>query len=96
MYNGQGASNYVVKSGTNQFRGSGFEFFRHKSLDSKAFFAVVKPDDNPHEYGVTLGGPIARNRMFFFDAYDGYRDRRQTESTATTSRIARWAIRTCR
>ena len=39
MYNGQGASNYVVKSGTNQFRGSGFEFFRNKALDAKAFFA---------------------------------------------------------
>ena len=80
MYNGQGASNYVVKSGTNAFRGSGFEFFRNKALDSKSFFAVAKPDDNQHEYGFTLGGPIRRNRMFFFVAYDGYRDRRQTES----------------
>ena len=80
MYNGQGASNYVVKSGTNQFRGAAFEFFRHKSLDTKAFFAQTKPDDNQHEYGFTMGGPIARNRMFFFAAYDGYRDRRQTES----------------
>jgi hypothetical protein len=80
MYNGQGASNYVVKSGTNQFRGAAFEFFRHKSLDAKAFFAQTKPDDNQHEYGFTMGGPIARNRMFFFAAYDGYRDRRQTES----------------
>jgi Carboxypeptidase regulatory-like domain/TonB dependent receptor len=80
MYNGQGASNYVVKSGTNRFRGSGFEFFRNKALDARAFFAAVKPDDNQHEYGVTFGGPIRRNRMFFFAAYDGYRDRRQTES----------------
>ena len=80
MYNGQGASNYVVKSGTNRFRGSGFEFFRNKALDAKSFFAVAKPDDNQHEYGFTLGGPIRRNRMFFFAAYDGYRDRRQTES----------------
>ena len=40
----------------------------------------AKPDDNQHEYGFTLGGPIRRNRMFFFVAYDGYRDRRQTES----------------
>jgi Carboxypeptidase regulatory-like domain/TonB dependent receptor len=80
MYNGQGVTNYVVKSGTNRFRGSGFEFFRNKALDTKAFFAAVKPDDNQHEYGVTLGGPIRRNRMFFFVAYDGYRDRRQTES----------------
>ena len=39
MFNGQGASNYVVKSGTNQFRASAFEFFRNKALDAKAFFA---------------------------------------------------------
>ena len=80
MYSGQGASNYVVKSGTNQFRGSAFEFFRNKGLDTKAFFAAAKPDDNQHEYGFTLGGPLRRNQAFFFVAYDGYRDRRQTES----------------
>jgi hypothetical protein len=57
MYNGQGASNYVVKSGTNQFRGSAFEYFRHKALDSRAFFSATKPDDNQHEYGMMLGGP---------------------------------------
>ena len=78
MFNGQGASNYVVKSGTNTFRGAGFEYFRNKALDAKAFFATAKPDDNQHEYGGTLGGPIRRNQMFFFMAYDGYRDRRQT------------------
>jgi len=80
MFNGQGASNYVVKSGTNNFRGSGFEYFRNKALDAKAFFSTIKPDDNQHEYGVTLGGPIRKNQMFFFGAYDGYRDRRQTPS----------------
>jgi Carboxypeptidase regulatory-like domain len=80
MFNGQGASNYVIKSGTNIFRGAGFEYFRNKALDAKAFFATTKPDDNQHEYGATLGGPIRRNQMFFFVAYDGYRDRRQTPS----------------
>jgi hypothetical protein len=50
IYNGQGASNYVVKSGTNTFRGGGFEYFRNKALDAKAFFASSKPDDNQHEY----------------------------------------------
>jgi hypothetical protein len=80
MYNGQGASNFTVKSGTNQLRGSAFEFFRHKALDTKAFFAAAKPDDNQHEYGFTVGGPLRRNQAFFFVAYDGYRDTRQTES----------------
>jgi len=81
MFNGQGASNYVIKSGTNTFRGAGFEYFRHKALDAKAFFATTKPDDNQHEYGATLGGPIRRNQMFFFAAFDGYRDRRQTQQS---------------
>ena len=84
MFNGQGASNYIVKSGTNNFRGSGFEYFRNKALDAKAFFSTIKPDDNQHEYGVTLGGPIRRNQMFFFGAFDGYRDRRQTPSALTS------------
>ena len=83
-FNGQGASNYVVKSGTNTFHGAGFEYFRNKALDAKAYFAREKPDDNQHEYGATLGGPISRNKMFFFVAYDGYRDRRQTPSTLTS------------
>jgi hypothetical protein len=77
-FNGQGASNYVIKSGTNAFHGGASEYFRNKALDAKAFFAAVKPDDNQHEYGGTLGGPIRRNQMFFFMAYGGYRDRRQT------------------
>jgi outer membrane receptor protein involved in Fe transport len=90
-FNGQGASNYVVKSGTNAFHGAGFEYFRNKALDSRGYFnkardaegrfVTEKPDDNQHEYGGTLGGPIARNKMFFFLAYDGYRDRRQSAST---------------
>jgi hypothetical protein len=83
-FNGQGASNYVIKSGTNTFRGGGFEYFRNKALDAKAFFANTKPDDNQHEYGVTLGGPIRRNQMFFFTAFDGYRDRRQTAQVLTS------------
>ena len=83
-FNGQGASNYVVKSGTNTFRASAFEYFRHKSLDAKAYFARIKPEDNQHEYGATFGGPISRNKMFFFFVYDGYRDRRETPSTLTS------------
>jgi Carboxypeptidase regulatory-like domain len=78
MYNGQGASNYVVKSGTNQLHVSAFEFFRNKALDARSFFATTKPDDNQHEFGFTAGGPLKKNSIFYFVAYDGYRDRRQT------------------
>lgn len=81
MYNGQGASNYVVKSGTNKRHASAFEFFRNKALDSRSFFAKNKPDDNQSEFGGTAGGPIKQNRLFYFVAYDGYRDRRQTPTS---------------
>ena len=84
MFNGQGASNYVVKSGTNTFHGSAFEYYRDKALDTKAFFATVKPADNQHEYGATLGGPLRKNQMFFFFSYDGYRDRRETPQMLTS------------
>ena len=84
MFNGQGASNYVMKSGTNRFRFSAFEFFRNKALDAKAFFSSTKPDDNQHEYGFTAGGPLRKNQVFFFLTYDGYRDRRQTASVLTS------------
>src|SRR5438093_6339245 len=83
-FNGQGATNFVVKSGTNTLHGSASEYFRNKALDAKAFCAPVKADDNQQEYGGTLGGPIRRNRMFFFTAYGGYRDRRQTPSALTS------------
>ncbi len=84
MFNGQGASNYVVKSGTNTFHGSAFEYYRNKALDTKAFFATAKPSDNQHEYGATLGGPLRKNQMFFFFSYDGYRDRRETAQILTS------------
>ena len=83
-FNGQGATNFVVKSGTNTLHGSASEYLRNKALDAKAFFAPVKADDNQHEYGGTLGGPIRKNRMFFFAAYGGYRDRRQTPAALTS------------
>ena len=84
MFNGQGASNYIMKSGTNQLRFSAFEFYRNKALDAKAFFATIKPDDNQNEFGFTAGGPIRKNQMFFFVTYDGYRDRRQSASVLTS------------
>jgi hypothetical protein len=71
----QGASNYVIKSGE-QFRGSGFSISgTRRSMRKRSF--RPSSDDNQHECGVTLGGPLP-NQMFFFGAFDGYRDRRQT------------------
>jgi hypothetical protein len=66
--------NAVVKSGTNQFHGSGFEFYRDTFLDSKGFFL---PADVYHQnlFGGTVGGPVWKNHTFFFFAYQGNRYR---------------------
>ena len=73
MYGGQGAANFVLKSGTNQFHGAGYEYFRNTALDARGFFAKTTPVEHQNEFGFTFGGPILRNKIFFFGNYDGYR-----------------------
>lgn len=73
MYEGQGVSNYVFKSGTNQFHGGVFEYFRNTDFDARGFFALTTPIEHQNEFGATIGGPIIKNKLFFFGNYDGYR-----------------------
>ena len=73
QYEGQGVENFVMKSGTNSFHGAGFEYFRNTALDARGFFPVARPIDHQNEFGGLIGGPIRRNRIFFFGNYDGYR-----------------------
>ena len=63
----------VTRAGTNDFRGSAWEYFRNDKLNGKNYFATTKPDLNQNQYGFTLGGPIVRNRAFFFGSYQGIR-----------------------
>jgi Carboxypeptidase regulatory-like domain len=79
-FNGQGSENYVVKSGTNQFHGSIFEYFRNTVLDARSFFSPTRPKENQNEFGGTIGGPIIKNKLFFFFVYDGWRYRVQTDA----------------
>jgi hypothetical protein len=79
-FNGQGSENYTIKSGTNDFHGSLFEYFRNTKLDARGFFAAKRPQQNQNEYGFTFGGPIKRNKIFFFGTYDGYKYRVATDS----------------
>ncbi|HEY3738276.1 MAG TPA: TonB-dependent receptor [Bryobacteraceae bacterium] len=69
--------NAVMKSGTNQFHGSAFEFFRNTDLNATGFLfspaVFVKPTLQRNQFGVTIGGPIIKNRLFFFGDYEGYR-----------------------
>ena len=74
-YEGQGVTNYIVKSGTDKFHGGIFEYFRNTIFDAKAFFSPTLPTSMEHqnEFVGLIGGPIIKNKLFFFANYDGYR-----------------------
>jgi len=69
-----GIQNLVIKSGTNQFTGSAYDFYRPKSLAATPKFATDKPDFKNNDFGLTLGGPIFRDKTFFFGSYHGLRN----------------------
>ncbi len=69
-----GYVNVVTKSGTNQFHGAAWDFFRNDALDARNPFL---PDVNPlkqNQFGANAGGPIVKNRAFFFGSYQGLRE----------------------
>ena len=77
MHSG-GAVNAVTKSGTNSFRGDAFEFFRHHNMNATDPFATKNADGSRkgdglkrNQYGVTIGGPIKTDSLFFFYGYQG-------------------------
>ena len=69
-----GVVNAVTKSGTNALHGSVYEFHRNDALDAPNFFDVEQPDFVRNQFGVAAGGPIAKNRTFFFANYEGLRE----------------------
>jgi len=73
---GNGAiMNAVIKSGTNSLHGDVYEFFRNDSLDGRNAFDTVRQPYKQNQFGFTLGGPIIKNRTFFFGDYEGLRIR---------------------
>jgi len=77
-----GQVNVVTKSGTNAFHGSVFEFLRNTSFDATKYFATEVPILRQNQFGATFGGPIKRNKTFFFVDYQGWR--RTRASTINT------------
>jgi hypothetical protein len=63
----------VTKSGTNQLHGSAYEFLRNNALDAKNFFSTSVPPLHRNEFGVNVGGPIVKNKLFFDGEYAGLR-----------------------
>lgn len=64
----------VVKSGSNDFHGSVYDFLRNDNLDARNFFETVKNEFRNNNFGGVVGGPILRNRAFFFAGYEGQRE----------------------
>src|SRR5262249_7521630 len=68
-----GVINQVIKSGTNNFHGSAFEFFRNDALNAKNYFLPERTPFKRNTFGGTLGGPIIKDKTFFFVSYQGVR-----------------------
>ena len=73
--------NAVTKSGANAFHGDAFEFFRNGDLNARNFFAASRDTLKRNQFGDTLGGPILKNKLFFFAGYQGTTFRQTPIST---------------
>jgi outer membrane receptor protein involved in Fe transport len=75
---GGAAITVITKSGTNDFKGSAFAFYNNQGLNARPYFAADKNDSSAHIDGATLGGPIRRDKLFFFGSWEGqYQNTRQ-------------------
>lgn len=69
-----GTVNIVTKSGSNQLHGSVFEFNNNSALAARNPLLTTKPHSNFNQFGFAFGGPIVKNRLFFFGTYEGVRN----------------------
>jgi hypothetical protein len=76
--------NVVTKSGTNGLHGSVYEFLRNQMFNSKGYLDLRRPDDKQNQFGGTFGGPIVKDRTFFFTSYEGRRVVHGISSDAVT------------
>jgi hypothetical protein len=87
-----GVVNLQIKSGTNQYRGSGFEFMRNDAFDANNFFnnraGRAKPDFKQNQFGGTLGGAVFKDKTFFFTDYQGHREEQGQTFLSTVPTLA--------
>jgi outer membrane receptor protein involved in Fe transport len=74
--------NVITKSGSNMIHGSAFEFLRNNELNSRQFFDASEPPFHQNQFGFSVGGPVIKNKMFFFGDYQGL----DIHSSSTTIR----------
>jgi hypothetical protein len=75
-----GQINVITKSGSNAFHGDLFEFLRNTNLDARNYFSPTRGSFNQNQFGGTLGGPVTKNKIFFYADYQGTR---QTQGVDT-------------
>ncbi|MCC7153279.1 MAG: TonB-dependent receptor [Bryobacterales bacterium] len=82
--------NVSIKSGTNSYHGSAYEFLRNSKMDSRSYFAARRPDFKFNQFGFTLGGPVqipkaynGKDRTFFFFNYEGFQLRQEAVQNIT-------------
>lgn len=77
-----------LKSGTNQFHGTAFEFLRNEVLDAENYFATTKAPYKRNQFGVSIGGPVAKDRTFFFGDFEIARIRQSITTVSTVPTAA--------
>jgi len=93
---GRSSGGYIssgTRSGTNNFHGSAFEYYRNQILDAKDYFDLTRMPFRRHQFGASAGGPILRDRTYFFTAFEGIRESQGSSNVITTpSQAARDGI----
>lgn len=90
---GGSAISVQIKSGTNNLHGSAFEYYNNEQMRARNFFAppgTPKGKDRYNQYGGTVGGPLVRNKLFYFVSYEGTR---QTQNVTRTMSVPTEALR---
>src|SRR6202163_2774940 len=89
---GAAVLNATIKSGTDSFHGAAWEFFRNDKLDAADYFedadGIKKGELRQNQFGVALGGPVIKNKIFFFGDYEGLRRVQGTISTGSVPTVA--------
>jgi hypothetical protein len=85
---GGGVVNLTLRSGTNEFHGALFEYLRNEALNARDFFAASKNPFKTNQFGGVIGGPIVKNKAFFFGDYQGLRLRGGRPFTASVPTLA--------
>jgi outer membrane receptor protein involved in Fe transport len=74
---------FETKSGANQFHGSLYEYFRNEAMDASNAFSHIKARDRYHVFGGSIGGPIIKNKLFFFTTQEGSKENNPTSTVLT-------------